>query len=196
MSFDTANPVACVDAYISAALETARYREWLLSQRWLSASWCFSYDPDEGVLRWRNPIKGSANTVGERAGYLSPDGYLIVSIGGAKYPAHRIIWLMMTLKWPKGEIDHKDGVRDNNRWDNLRDVTTAVNQQNQHTAQAGSASQLLGVYPNPGSKKNPWKALIKPIDGKLLHLGSFPTPEAAHAAYLEAKRELHEGCMI
>jgi hypothetical protein len=196
MSFDTPYPVRCDDAYFSATLQATLDAEWLRSQRFLSASWCFSYDPDEGVLRWRNPIKGSDCKAGDRAGYLSPDGYLIVSIGGGKYPAHRIIWLMMTKAWPKGEIDHKDGVRDNNRWDNLRDVTTAVNQQNQRKAQAGSHSAMLGVYPNPGSKKNPWKALIKPIDGKLRHLGSFPTPEAAHAAYLEAKRELHEGCMI
>jgi hypothetical protein len=170
--------------------------EWLLSQRFLSASWCFSYDPDDGVLRWRNPVKHSSQKPGDPAGRLTQYGYINVSIGGRAYMAHRIIWLMVTKSWPKGQIDHKDGIRNNNRWDNLRDVSAAVNQQNRRKAQVGSHSSLLGVYPNVTSKKNPWKALIKPIDGKLRHLGSFPTPEAAHAAYLEAKRELHEGCMI
>ncbi len=34
------------------------------------------------------------------------------------------------------------------------------------------------------------------VRGKKKHLGSFATAEEAHAAYLEAKRKLHEGCTI
>lgn len=32
--------------------------------------------------------------------------------------------------------------------------------------------------------------------GKETHLGTFKTPEDAHAAYLAAKRRLHAGCTI
>lgn len=161
-----------------------------------SAGFRFSYSREEGVLRWKNPPKHARGIAGDPAGSLHPSGYIIVGIGGGKYPAHRVIWLMETGAWPEGEIDHINGIRHDNRWENLRDVSTAVNQQNQREGQAGSRSGLLGVYPNPGSQRNPWKALIKPDGGKLMHLGSFPTPEAAHDAYLAAKRSMHEGCTI
>ena len=34
------------------------------------------------------------------------------------------------------------------------------------------------------------------LAGKREHLGMFATPEAAHAAYVEAKRRLHPGCTL
>lgn len=40
-----------------------------------------------------------------------------------------------------------------------------------------------------------WKASIC-TGGKRTHLGLFKTIEQAEAAYLDAKRRLHEGCSI
>lgn len=33
-------------------------------------------------------------------------------------------------------------------------------------------------------------------DGRTRVLGTFETPEAAHTAYVAAKRQLHEGCTL
>jgi hypothetical protein len=33
-------------------------------------------------------------------------------------------------------------------------------------------------------------------EGRRTYLGIFETPEAAHEAYVQAKRELHQGCTI
>ena len=51
-----------------------------------------------------------------------------------------------------------------------------------------------GDFSVQGGKKI--TARIKHPTGKKLYLGSFPTPEAAHAAYLAAKRKLHAGCTL
>lgn len=54
--------------------------------------------------------------------------------------------------------------------------------------QRGNKSGFLGVSPN----RSRWSASIMVL-GRKLHLGTFDTPELAHAAYLEAKRAHHAG---
>ena len=89
-------------------------------------------------------------------------------------------------------IDHIDGDTGNNRIANLRVVTPTLNQQNRRTARRDAANTgLLGVRSN--YKK--WSAVIT-VNGKRVYLGSYETPEAAHAVYLEAKRKLHAACTI
>ena len=99
----------------------------------------------------------------------------------------------MTGKWPDGEIDHIDGNRANNRWSNLRDVHIVINAQNKRGPMAHNKSGFLGVSWN--KKDCAYVARIK-VDGKYLSLGYHQTPEAASAAYVEAKRRLHAGCTI
>jgi hypothetical protein len=100
----------------------------------------------------------------------------------------------MTGRFPDGQIDHRDGDKDNNRWGNLRDVTRLVNQQNQRRAhRSNRSSGLMGATWSKASKK--WQSGIK-LNGKFIYLGSFETPEEAHATYISAKRRLHEGCTI
>lgn len=97
----------------------------------------------------------------------------------------------MTGGWPTNEIDHKNGVKDDNRFGNLRQATHLLNQQNQRKAQRKNKAGLLGVC----AKRNGFMASIK-VNGKNKWLGSFSTPELAHAAYVAAKRKFHEGCTI
>jgi hypothetical protein len=93
----------------------------------------------------------------------------------------------MTGEWPTHQVDHKNSVRNDNRWENLRLATNAQNQQNLRKARADNSSGFLGVFPN----KNRWSAQIA-INGKSKCLGTFDTPELAHAAYLKAKASIHE----
>jgi len=149
----------------------------------------FSYDPATGLLTWR-VNKGRARA-GSRAGTPNEEGYLRVEAEGSKYHVHRLAWLITTGSWPKGLIDHRNGVRSDNRWGNIREATRSTNAENQRQAKANSITGFLGVYPERGR----FRAQIKAL-GTVRHLGYYRTPEEAHQAYLTAKRQLHSGCMI
>lgn len=154
------------------------------------------YNPDTGVFTWR--IKPCDRIMaGAIASNVSKThGYVRIGIDGKRYMAHRLAWLYMTGKWPILEIDHKDGLRANNKWGNLREATSAVNHQNMHWPKARNKVGLLGVSPNNnGTGKKPFSAFIK-YGGKVRNLGNFATAQEAHEAYLVAKRKHHEGCTI
>ncbi len=88
--------------------------------------------------------------------------------------------------WPKNLIDHEDHNCKNNRLLNLREAT---HQQNQFNKRMPNKTGFKGVV-RSGSTKNPYMSLIR-INGKQTYLGSFETPEAAHAAYCAAAQEHH-----
>lgn len=149
------------------------------------------YDATTGRLSWAKNVGPTARH-GGIAGSLEFKGYRAIGFDGGIYKAHRLVWLHVTGEWPVGQIDHKDGDKDNNRFENLRDVSQSVNQQNKrHATVRNKSCGLLGVTPN----KKKWKAGIN-IDGIKRHLGTFETAEEAHAAYLAAKRKHHGGCTI
>lgn len=141
------------------------------------------YDPESGVFTWRvarGPIKA-----GNVAGALQRIGYRVIRLDLELHYAHRLAWLYITDGWPAAEVDHIDGDKGNNRWSNLRDVAHKANCANQHVAQ-GSAG-LLGAAWNKRSKN--WRAIVT-RDDKQIHIGTFPTPGAAHVAYLQARQVL------
>ena len=107
--------------------------------------------------------------------------------------AHRMAWLYMTGELPTADIDHINGIRNDNRFSNLRNVSRTVNLQNRRNAGANNKStRIIGAYP---SYANKFTSRIR-VHGKDQYLGTFDTAQQAHAAYLSAKRRLHEGCTI
>lgn len=148
------------------------------------------YEPTTGVFRWRVAI-GRRVQAGNVAGTLHPKGYRQITIDARKYRAPRLAWFYVHGCWPKNQIDHMNGNRDDNRIENLRDVTSSENLQNQRRAYSSSTTGFLGV----STHRKKFQARIM-LDGKNRHLGTFPTPEAAHVVYLAAKRRLHAACMI
>jgi len=128
---------------------------------------------------------------GAVAGYVGNDGYVRIRASGTRFLAHRLAWFYVHGTWPVGEIDHINGDRSDNRIANLRDVSRLTNRQNMRRAQADNRSGLLGV----SLANNRCKASIR-SGGKNHHLGYFSSPEAAHAAYVAAKRQRHDGCTI
>lgn len=148
------------------------------------------YDSLTGIFIWkvdicRGPRKHST------AGYIHPQGYYRVRLNGVTYLAHRIAWLHFYGEWPDGVIDHIDGNKANNQISNLRSVTQSVNAQNKRKASTRNKSGFLGVSVH----RNKFRSGIK-ASGKHISIGVFQSAEAAHEAYVNAKRELHEGCSI
>jgi HNH endonuclease/AP2 domain len=135
------------------------------------------YGPDTGCLIW---LKASSNTIpGTKAGWLDQtNGYFHIQIKGKKYSQHRVVWFYMTGKWPKNQIDHKDRVRTNNRWDNLREATNSQN---------GVNKEIRGTHRHACGK---WTAEIC-FNKKRIYLGLFDTEVEARAAYVNKAKELH-----
>ena len=52
--------------------------------------------------------------------YVDSDGYLILHVHGHECFAHDIIWMLMTGEFPKGQVEHINGINSDNRWCNLR----------------------------------------------------------------------------
>jgi HNH endonuclease/AP2 domain len=144
-----------------------------------------SYDPETGLLTRKfsncNRIKA-----GGIAGGVSNRGYWWIRIDYKKYQAHRLAWLYIHGYWPT-KLDHINRIKDDNRVKNLREVTSAENSWNRGL-QSNNKSGYTGVMWSKKDKK--WKAQIR-VHGKQMHLGYFPTPEEAHAAYLAAKEKHH-----
>ena len=147
-----------------------------------------SYDPLTGVFLWM--VKRCNKRPGDVAGCNKNRNYTVVYVEGRFYRAHRLAWFYMTGGWAE-EIDHKNGIKTDNSFSNLRDVTHSVNGQNQRKARSDNKLGFLGVSKRRGG----FRSVIK-ANGKYLHLGDFKTPELAYSAYLEAKRKLHPGCTI
>lgn len=149
----------------------------------------FAYDPLTGLLTRR--IKVSNGLAGAPAGTPGKHGHLSVSVDRRLLYVHRIVWAMQTGAWPELEIDHKDGCPQNNRWENLRQADRSINMQNRRRADRDSGTGLLGAF----RARSKFESKIQ-VRGVLHRLGQFDTAEQAHAAYLAAKRALHEGCTL
>jgi hypothetical protein len=149
----------------------------------------FEYNPSTGYLT-RAVRTSNRIAVGSVAGSPNTDGYLCVNINGGKYFVHRVIWLHIHGAWPEGEIDHINGVRDDNRLVNLRVVDRFGNTQNTHKIKRDDGS-FVGVSKNG----NGWSSSLQ-VNKKQVHLGTFQTQEEAALAYLEAKRRLHQTCTL
>lgn len=142
-----------------------------------------SYDSETGLLMW---LTGQRK--GRVAGTRHAKGHLQVSVKRKMLKAHRVAWLLARGEWPQVDIDHLNGDPADNRISNLREVTNAQNQQNRRRANRNSKSKLLGA--SWDEARGVWQSRIK-LRGKQWYLGRFTTAEAAHAAYVSAKRSVH-----
>lgn len=170
-------------------MERAKTSE-MPSQEFLNA--CFDYDPITGFVTWKDRPKSHFNgaghaifkkkCVGKRVGTFR-NGYLILGLsnqrgGRSTYMLHRLIYKMMLGNDPEF-IDHINGMRDDNRWDNLRSVTIAENNRNCRIKNNNTTGHT-GVYFSEQSG-NFISAII--YNGIKIHLGSFDDVATAGAAY-------------
>jgi hypothetical protein len=133
----------------------------------------FDYDQSAGRLHWKKIVPPNTLKVGTRAGSLHKLGYRIVRLMGKFYREHRIVWAMQTGSWPENFIDHVNGIRDDNRFENLRAVTESENSKNRRRGK-NNKTGVNGVHVQDGK----FIASIR-VDGKGIYLGSFSTLEEA-----------------
>ena len=143
------------------------------------------YNPETGKFTNKRTLGRSA--AGSIAGRLhATNGYIYIGIDRSRFFAHRLAWLHVYGEWPDGEIDHINRNKSDNRIENLRPVSHALNNQNKVLPQSNSKLQLRGVSPH----RKGFQAVIT-VNQKQKYLGVFATAQDASAAYWKAKAEIH-----
>jgi AP2 domain/HNH endonuclease len=164
--------------------------EYILTHEKLIA--ILDYRPETGEFIWkyRDEKNEQINVrfAGKSAGYKNQNGYIYVTMENRQYKAHRLAFLYVTKSWPINDIDHINGVKDDNRFVNLREASRAENNQNKRI-RIDNCSGYMGVSWRP--KINKWRSQIK-TNGKTVSLGNFASPIEAHKAYLSAKEIYHK----
>ncbi len=140
------------------------------------------YNPETGVFTW--VVKRRGVRVGAMAGTVSStNGYRIIRLDYRAYQAHRLAWLWMVGGWPKGQIDHLNCNKVDNRWCNLREATPTQNTRNRPVRR----DNRIG-FKGVARANHRWQARIW-VNGKRFHIGCFDSPEDAHNAYAAAAKE-------
>ena len=147
-----------------------------------------NYDPNSGFLTW---IRKPSNkvVVGSRAGTQVKDrDNRIIHLFGEVYIEHRLIWFMVTGKWPTNEIDHINHDESDNRWENLREVTHQENTLN-CSKRKDNTSGITGVWLD--SRTNTWIAEIQNKGLNVRKNRHFKTKEEAIYQRKLWEKELH-----
>jgi len=166
----------------------------MITQKYLKEA--LQYHPPTGIFVWRTrPLSHfsslsactttNAKYAGKLAGNSHHSGYSYIQIQNKLYAAHRLAWLYVNGADPEDQIDHINGVRDDNKAANLRVVSHSDNGKNQRMKSNNTSGQT-GVCWYRASKK--WIAQIR-VDGKSKHLGYFDDFGDAVAARKDAEKE-------
>lgn len=145
-----------------------------------------SYDPETGIFR-RLVSTSSTARAGDVAGGLNSEGYVRIRVDGVSYRAHRLAWLYVHGRWPTDQLDHRNGVRADNRIANLREATNVENGQN-YGVRKSNTSGHTGIHWHIRARK--WVAQIRHT-GRIHDIGYFDDMADAVSARAKAKAEMH-----
>jgi len=136
------------------------------------------FDYKNGQLVWKKKPSNLQHLIGMVAGCLHCSGYRNIKIGGISYPAHRLVWIYHYGSIDQNlQIDHINGIKDDNNIKNLRLVTAQENCYNRSNLNAKGYTWNKSM--------NKWQASIY-LKGKLKYLGLFEHEKDARNAYLDA----------
>jgi len=135
-----------------------------------------------GKLYWKHAKQG--RKLAWPAGNVNGAGYMQIRIQGTSYQQHRVIWFFAYAEWPKTNLDHINGVKSDNRLENLRECSNSTNSHNVHN-RAEKYIKHDGLPPNVRFHKGTYEGRIT-IKGKRT-VRCFSTPEAA-ADWVESMR--------
>jgi hypothetical protein len=142
------------------------------SQEYLRAN--LHYDALTGIFKWRQRRFRAQS--GLAAGCINREGYRQIRLDDKLYVASRLAWIYSHGEIPAAfEIDHRNGIRDDDRLENLRLATDRQQAQNRGRLR-NNTSGKTGVIWN--RRKRIWMAKIR-IRGRRVYIGSAKSFEAA-----------------
>lgn len=142
-----------------------------------------AYDPITG--KFSHKVNSNIRKIGDSAGWKSNEGYIRLMSGKVKLSAHRLAYYIMEGSLPDC-IDHINGIRDDNRWINIRGCTNGENSRNRGMSKANT-SGYRGVFKRKGGK---WRVCIT-TKGIKIGKSGFDTAEQANEWAVSNYRELH-----
>src|SRR5690606_2030193 len=161
------------------------------------------YEPETGKLFWRERTPDmfedgeqtaehackiwNSRFAGEEAFQSRSGGYSVGTVWGRRLLAHHVCWAIAHNEWPTSHIDHRNGVRDDNRVTNIRLATRSQNNQNVRS-QRGSSSIYKGVTYD--KERGKWMAGIKK-DFRRRNIGRYETEIEAALAHDRVAVELY-----
>ena len=146
-----------------------------------------NYDPNTGLLTWRLRATRTAEPgkpLGSVVGKLPDKGYIVITLFGTTYQAHRLAWLHYHGQFPEKQIDHIDHDRTNNKIANLRESSLHTNMKNKSLYTTNTTG-----YSGVTLKGTSWLARIG-VNGTKVLLGAFRTFDEAVAARKAAEKLL------
>ena len=137
------------------------------------------YEPETGnFYRLSGPDKGKV--AGTKALYIQ------IKVDDVLCYGHHLAWVYMTGEWPTKEVDHRDTVKHNNRWLNLRLATSSQQKQNAPVSNKPKTSRYKGVFWLKGERK--WVVKIS-VNRRCIYIGRFRDEDIAYAAYCAAAKK-------
>jgi hypothetical protein len=134
----------------------------------------FSYD--ERNLFWKK-LPFSRIKVGDQAGSFDDRGYRIIGFKDKRYRESRLVWFYVKGIWSESDIDHINGIKDDNRIENLREATRSQNGCNRKTHRNNqSGFKNITWY----KKKKKYQVRIK-LNDDHIQIGTFKEDEIEQA---------------
>jgi len=124
---------------------------------------------------------------GHIVSFQGHQGYRYVMIKGKYKREHRLIWELFNGPIPEGMVvDHINGIRHDNRIENLRMCTVQQNTMHRVKLNQNNKSGACGV--SWRKDRNRWKATIN-LNRKQIYLGIYETKEEAIKARKAAENK-------
>lgn len=155
-----------------------------LTQEYLKS--ILNYNPETGIFTWRKRIS-HLREVGDVAGYFDrKNGYSRIIIKGARFNAHNLAYFLVYGVLLKN-IDHINGVKNDNRILNLRESTISENCMNRIIS-SNNTSGVKGVSWDKTRQR--WVARIC-ANGRNFHIGWYEDLNDAKKSIKIARERLH-----
>ena len=139
-----------------------------------------------GILICKKPTNTKIK-IGDFVGSLHIEGYLKTKIYKKEYLLHRLIFMWNYGYLPK-YIDHINGIKTDNRIENLRPATNSQNCQNSKK-RLTNTSGYKNVFWRKDRQK--WTVLVS-VNNKLKSFGCFDNLELADLVAQEAREKYHK----
>jgi hypothetical protein len=118
---------------------------------------------------------GRYYNIGEPFGYMKDNGYILMTVRGTRFLAHRLVWFWFYGEWPEEELDHINQNKLDNRIENLRYGGKGINSKNTKQYNTNT-SGCANVYWYTNWKK--WVVRFG-VNGYDKLIGAFDTFEEA-----------------